>query len=441
MRGHRAFWSFVSLGICCMLPPALPRAQSPLSASEQRIVAAIDAETARALDLLERVVDINSGTMNLSGVRRVGDVFAEEFDGLGFRTRWIDGSAFNRAGHLLAERPGPGPHLLLIGHLDTVFEADSPFQRFERVSPTEARGPGIIDMKGGDVIIVQVLSALDAAGALDAMHVTVILTGDEEDEGRPADLARAALIDAAKTAQVAIGFENGDNDPRTALTARRGFTGWEVDVAGTPAHSSQVFTEPVGAGAAYELSRVLAGFYTSLSGEGLLSLNPGLILGGTTVEHDVEQSRGTAFGKTNVVAGRAIATGELRTISRAQLEAATATMRDIAARSLPRTTSRLTFHQGKPPMAASDGNRALLRLYSQVSVDLGLGEVTATDPRSAGAADIAYAADHVRMALDGLGLLGRADHTVNETADLNTLATQARRAALLMHRLTQKGLP
>src|SRR5690606_24358308 len=178
-------------------------AQSGLSADESRMVAFVEKTNDEALTLLETVVNINSGTQNFAGVREVGRIFQQEFDALGFKTTWVDGAPFNRAGHLVAERPGPGPKLLLIGHLDTVFEADSPFQKMERVdAPGEggryARGPGIIDMKGGNVVIVQAMKALRDIGALDSMHIVVVFTGDEEDAGDPVSLARAALMDAAK---------------------------------------------------------------------------------------------------------------------------------------------------------------------------------------------------------------------------------------------------
>src|SRR5256885_508117 len=130
-----------------------------LLSPEERIIArAADGENARTLALLQRIVDINSGTMNFAGVRRVADVLRGELDSLGFTTKWIDGASFHRAGHLVAEHAGPGPKLLLIGHLDTVFEPSSPFQRFERLDDSTTRGPGVIDMKGGDVIIIAALS-------------------------------------------------------------------------------------------------------------------------------------------------------------------------------------------------------------------------------------------------------------------------------------------
>ncbi len=248
-----------------------------LTPPERAIVEHVDAQNAEALALLERVVNINSGTQNFQGVHAVGQVFAAQFDALGFRTHWVDGAPFKRAGHLIAEHPGSGPRMLLIGHLDTVFEADSPFQKLERLDGNKARGPGVIDMKGGDVIIVQALKALQAAGALKTMNVVVVMTGDEEDSGDPLSLARAPLIAAAKGADVAIGFEDGPGDPRLAVTARRGTTGWLVRVKGTPAHSSQIFREDIGDGAVYEMARILNGFREKMAGEPHLTFNPGVL--------------------------------------------------------------------------------------------------------------------------------------------------------------------
>jgi glutamate carboxypeptidase len=411
--------------------------QSPLSSIEQRIASYADASRKEAEALLEKVVNINSGTMNLPGVRRVGEVFDAEFKALGFRTTWVDGAPFKRAGHLIAERDGTGPRVLLIGHLDTVFEADSPFQKFERLDADTARGPGIIDMKGGNIVIVYALKALAAAGALDGRAMTVILTGDEEDPGEPIALARAALFDAGRRADIAIGFENGNNNPANANISRRGFTGWTLRVKGTPAHSSQVFTDAVGAGAIYELSRILNGFYERLSKESLLSANPGMTLGGTTIDFDGPQSRGTAFGKTNVVAEHAMVIGDLRALSSQQLASAKKTMHEVVAANLPKTSAELTFDDSYPPMAPTDGNRQLLGQLNQVSVDLGLGTVTPVDPRNAGAADISFVANDVDMAIDALGLKGKDDHTVNETADLRLLPVQVKRAAVLLYRLTR----
>lgn len=408
-----------------------------LSPAERRIVAAVDAGVPGAEALLERLVNINSGTMHFAGVRAVGQVMLAEFAGLGFNARWVDGAAWGRAGHVIAEwrGHGRGPKVLLVGHLDTVFEADSPFQRFERLSPTAARGPGAMDMKGGNVVMLLALRALRETGRLDGLQITVVLMGDEESSGKPLALARRDLIHAAEWADIAIGLEDGDGDPRTAVIGRRGYTGWTLDVTGLAAHSSQVWSGDVGSGAIYEAARILTSFHDSLAGEPNLTLNPGLIVGGTTVTFDTEQDRGAAFGKPNVVAERVHASGDLRALTPEQFQRARAVMGRLAARHLPHTRAELTFAEGYPPLAPTDGNRRLLALLDQVSRDVGGGPVTAVDPARAGAADISFVAGLVEMAIDGLGLMGTGGHTVEETVDLTTLPLQAKRVAVLLHRL------
>src|SRR5687768_6110577 len=170
---------------------SLGAVQSGLSKEERAMAAFVDANQAEAIALLERAVNINSGTQNLDGIRRVGAIYRAELDALGFTTTWVNQDQVKRAGHLVAERKGSGgPKILLIGHLDTVFEADSPFQKFERLDGNKARGPGVIDMKGGNVIILTALKALKAAGLLDSLHIVVVMTGDEEEGGRPLRVAR-----------------------------------------------------------------------------------------------------------------------------------------------------------------------------------------------------------------------------------------------------------
>jgi glutamate carboxypeptidase len=416
--------------------PAAPGAALD-DATEQAIARAVDDRSAEALALLERLVNINSGTMNFDGVRQVGAMLRAEFDALGFTTSWVDGAPFGRAGHLVAARAGTGPRVVLIGHLDTVFEPSSAFQRFERLSETSARGPGVVDMKGGDVMIVHALGALARAGVLDRLHVVVIMTGDEEHPGEPRTEARRVLVEAARGAIAAIGFENGAGDPRRANISRRGTTSWTLRSTGTPAHSSQIFRDDVGPGAVFEAARVLEAFRVRLAGQRYLTFNPGVALGGTAVTLDAPQNQGTASGKTNIVAKDMVVQGDLRTLSPEQLDAAKAVMRDVVARPLPHTTSVIEFHDGYPPMAPTEGNRRLLALYDAVSRDLGLGPVEAVDPSKAGAADVSFVAGLVPMALDGIGLAGRDDHTDKETADLAMLAPLTKRAAVLLYRLSQ----
>jgi len=419
--------------LMCGVPSA---AAQQLTPAERRISAAIDAGVPDALNTLERAVNINSGTMNFAGVRTVGRLFAAEFERLGFTTRWVDGAAFGRAGHLVAEyHRGRGPKILFIGHLDTVFEDDSPFQRWERLDDSTARGPGSTDMKGGNVVMLLALRGLREAGLLDQMQITVVLDGDEENAGDPVPLARQAVTSAAEWADIAIGFEDGPGDPRTAVIGRRGSSNWLLRTSGVPYHSSQIFRPNVGSGAIYEAARILTAFHDSLSAEPNLTFNPGTIVGGTSTTFDVEQGRGTAFGKTNVVAESAVVAGDIRTLTPEQLRRSQETMRRLVARHYPRTGAEITFEDRYPPMAPTDGNRRLLAMFDQASRDLGSGPMGAADPARAGAADISFTAGLVEMALDGFGLLGSGGHTVTETANLRTLPVQAKRVATVLARL------
>jgi glutamate carboxypeptidase len=424
------------------LPGAVSGAPaSGLSATERRMMQSVDAHRDASVALLERVVNINSGTTNRAGVRAVGDAFRAELDGLGFRTRWVDGAAFGRAGHLVAERPvagaAPALRVLLIGHLDTVFEKDSPFQRFERKDGTHAGGPGTTDMKGGNVVMLLALRALREAGLLDRMDVRVYLGGDEEDSGAPLAAAREALLAAADGAEVALGFEDGDGSFERAVIARRGVEEWRLRVTAKAAHSSLILNPEIGAGAVYEVARILDAFRRELAPESAeVTFNPGMIVGGTAIEN-AEPARGTAFGKSNVIAETALVVGDLRTLAPDQLERTRSRMQEIVAQSLPHASAEIAFEPGYPPMAVTEGNRRLLALLDEASRDLGLGEVGAVKPRQAGAADISFVATKMKMAIDGLGLKGSGGHTAEETADLALLAPQAKRAAVLLARLAE----
>jgi glutamate carboxypeptidase len=406
------------------------------SNDERAIVKFIDDHNTEAIALLEKAVNINSGTQNHAGVKAVGALFRAEFDTLGFKTTWVDGAPFGRAGHLVAEHAGAGPKILLIGHLDTVFEPSSPFQKFERLDANFAKGPGIIDMKGGDVVILQALKALKSVGALDRMHIVVVMTGDEEDAGQPREKAREALINAAKGAQYAIGFEDGDGSPERAVTARRGTESWTLTVKATTGHSSQIFTPDMGNGAIFEAAKILNTFREKLSTEPHLTFNPGTFVGGTTAEFDKASAAGKAFGKTNVVAADAIVSGDMRALTPEQFAKTREAMSEIVkAANSKTTTATIVFGGGYPPLAPTPGNDALLAVFSKASEDLDLGKVTAVNPDRAGAADVSFVASEVKSAIDAAGLKGKDGHSSGETADLRTLSIQAKRAAVTLLRL------
>jgi glutamate carboxypeptidase len=436
----RLLASFIAyLSIWTLLPAALG-AQDRLSPAEQQVARRVDEGLDRSIALLEQIVNINSGTLNVAGVRAVHDVLAPHFERLGFQVRWVPlpGST-NRAGHLVAERRGTrGKRLLLIGHLDTVFEPGSPFQRFTRRGDV-AEGPGVADMKGGDVVLLLALEALHAEGALDGATITVVMTGDEEAPGQPTDVVRKDLVDAARNSDVALGFEPGPREGGSdaAVVARRSSSSWRLEVSANTGHSMLTFSEAIGAGAVYEAARILDTFYGELRGERYLTFNVGMLVGGTAVSFDPAKASGTADGKTNVVPQAVIATGDIRTISDEQLAKTRERMRQVVAMNLPGTKATITFSDGYPSMPPTGANQALLEQYSSISRALGEGPVVAVDAGSRGAADISFIASLVEAGIDGLGPYGTGMHAVGETIELPSIAVAAKRAAILMHRLTR----
>ena len=418
-----------------ILPIHTSRAQR-LNRTEKKIVEKVKSLDQASIAFLEKVVNINSGTMNLAGVKAVGKEFDAAFKAIQFNTEWIEmPEEMNRAGHLFARIDGKrGKKLLLIGHLDTVFEADSPFQTFERDGDF-AYAPGGNDMKGGDVVILFALRALHELNLIKDAGITVALTGDEERTGKPLSISRKDLIEAAKESDIALGFETATGF-NNATIARRGASGWKVETAGKRAHSSGIFSDRTGAGAIFELSRILNQFYEEVRGEEYLTFNPGNLLGGTFVNYENLKSSGTAYGKSNVVAQTAVVHGGLRFISEDQKQRARAKMRVIVADHLPSTNATITFTDSYPAMGPTDENKELLNQLSNVSEALGFGQVEAYDPGRRGAADISFVAEYV-PGLDGLGSMGTGAHTPQETVDLTTFNALIQRTAVFIYRLTR----
>ena len=409
-----------------------PLPAGPLTATEERIADWVDDHLEEAIALLGRAVDIPSSTTNVAGVRAVGELFATELRAIGLEPRW-EGlpPELLRAGHLFAERRGSrGKRLLLIGHLDTVLEG-GPFRREGNLG----WGIGASDMKGGDVILLYALKALHAAGALDDTQVVVALIGDEEEAARPLDVARAALVAAARDSDVALGFEGAVEG--VAVVGRRGIGSWRLTTSGTTGHSSQIFTDGLGFGAIFEAARILDRFREELVGEPYLTFNPSVVVGGSTLSYDAAMDQGSAQGRTNVIPDEVVVEGDIRYLTPEQQVLAAERMAAIVAGdNLHRTAASFELNPGYPPMAPTEGNYQLLGMLDAVSRDLGFGPVGPHDPAERGAADISFVAPYV-PGLDGLGAMGSREHAPDEHVRLDKLPMLIRRAALLIHRLLE----
>src|SRR5260221_523002 len=428
--------------LCCLLLPALTMpAQAQLSSPEKKAIAYINAHLDSAKQLLVESVNINSGTLNIEGVKKVGALYAARLEKLGFTIEWVsEPDSLHRAGHLVATHVGAGggpkkrKRLFLIGHRDTVFEPDMPGGPFTMLNDSTATGQGVNDMKGGDVVMITALEALQAAGQLKDMNVIAYFTGDEERSGNPHAVARMDFIERAKTCDIALGFESATGLHQVAAS-RRGASGWTLDITAKTGHSAMVFRDNYGDGAIYEAARILNAFREQLGSEQYLTFNPGFIIGGSGIKIDAQDARGEVVGKTNIISPAAHVTGDLRFLTEAQKLAARQKMQAIVAASLPGTNATISFKDGLPAMEPTPGNLQLVQVTDKVTKDMGLGETTACDPGLRGAGDISDIAHYLDF-LDGLGAPGEGAHKAGETIDLKGFPLMIQRAAVLMYRLT-----
>ena len=426
----------IFLVLLLSISPIISFAQQKLSAEEKKLVERIENNYQETQALLEEVININSGSLNLEGVREVGRVFEREFQKIGFQTEWVDVPAeVRRAGHFVATRTGTkGKKLFLIGHLDTVFEKDMPFTPFTWLNDSTATGQGANDMKGGDVLVLASLKALHELGYLKDRTITVYFNGDEESTGN-GTLSRQDFIARAKEHDIALAYETAQGFGGATI-ARRGASGWTLKTTGKQGHSSGVFGQNAGFGAIYEAARILNEFREALAGERYLTFNPGQFVGGSDVSINSSTGAGSSLGKTNIVAREAIVTGDLRFLGEAQKEAARVKMREIVAKNLHLTDAEITFSDGIPSMEPGPGNYALAETLSLVSQDLGYGPVKPGDPGSRGAGDISFVSSFMDS-LDGLGASGSGAHAPGETINMKQFPSLIKRNTLLLYRLTR----
>lgn len=411
--------------------------KAQLTKTEKKIITNVNKQMPQTLQMLEALVNINSGTLNIKGVKQTGQLLRNEFNKIGFTTEWIAmPDSLKRAGHLVAYRRGKkGKKLFLIGHLDTVFEPDMPPNPYQILSDSTATGQGVNDMKGGDMVILAALQALNKSGHLKNTTITAYFTGDEEKSGSPVSVSRADFIQRARQSQVALAFE-GAGGLTSVADARRGSSGWQLNVYGRQAHSSGVFN--VGYGAIYEASRIVNEFRQQLGSEKYLTFNPGIFVGGSELNFDSAAIKAQVSGKTNIISPSAYVQGDLRFLTEAQKLAAREKMRLIAyTNNLKDTRAEITFQDGIPAMEPTKGNSDLVQVLSKVSVDMKAGRVRAGDPGLRGAGDVSYIAKYVD-ALDGLGASGKGSHAPGETINLKEFPLLIQRAALFIYRLTKE---
>lgn len=399
---------------------------------KQKIIQYIDDHTQDQIHFLKQIVNINSETENIEGVKEVGKVFQQQFADLGFKSRWITmPKSMERAGHLVAERNGnKGKSILILGHIDTVFRPNDPFNKFT-LNNDVATGPGVLDNKGGDAVILYALKALQYANVLQDASITVILTGDEENVGKPIDAARRILQHAAEKADVALEFE-WSNSLNSATVARRGQTSWLMTVKGKTQHSYLIFEDVKDKGSIYIAAEILSAFYENFVDIYGVSINPAIIAGGTSAM--IEKDHGFAIGKKNIIPAKTVVSGDMRYISEQQKLSIMKQMQRIIFQ-IARKGATIEFNEKKLAMPLTLKNQELLLKFSQISDSLGYGKIEAYDPMKRDASDLSYVASIVPSNLAGLGPVGKGAHSSHESIDLNSLPITTKRAAMLLYYL------
>ena len=381
---------------------------------------------------------INSGTLNPEGVRAVGELYRADLEALGFKTRWIDmPPAMKRAGHLVATHEGDqGKRVLLLGHMDTVFEKGSSVPLWERRGD-RVRGQGVNDMKGGDVIMIQALRALKARARW-----------TERTSRSCSPATRSAPVRRCRRRAPRWWRWAGAPTTRCRSRAATSTAAW------TGQHRApflgRLGAAGQGQGGAFD-GRVLVaiGFWRHLrvrahpqrisraGDRARPDLQPGPGFGGTNISYADDTATASAFGKSNVIARDAEVLGDLRYLSPEQGERARQKMQAIVSSgNLPGTSASISFSEGYPPMPPTEAGRKLAEIYSQASVDAGLGRIGIVDPSQRGAGDVQFVAPYT-VGIDGLGAQGRGAHTDDEELEIASIERGAVRAALLIYRLTQ----
>jgi glutamate carboxypeptidase len=381
-----------------VISPALARTAAP-APKDTRVFAAAQATRAPQLQLLEEVVNIDSGTGDVAGGRKVAEVLVARLKALGMTVESVPAEEAGLAENTVATLAGRGrTRILLIGHIDTVFEPGTARQRPFHMDDKRAYGPGVSDEKGGVVEALYALRILHDLGFTNFNRIVFLMETSEE-RGSPG--TRALIARLLKDADVELNLEPGDL-PDTLTVWRKGSDTFRIDVKGRAAHAGVAPQE--GRNAALELIHQISGLETlPKSGEGLTA--------NLTVMH--------AGTRGNIIPEDAWALVNVRVRDKADFGRIEQLLRRNAATTvIPDTRVTVSGGEGFPPLP---NNPATDRLAARAQrIYAGIGRTLAAGGNG-GASESALAADAGVAALDGLGPVGGGFHSDKEFLELETL--------------------
>ncbi|MEN9674275.1 MAG: hypothetical protein RIS76_171 [Verrucomicrobiota bacterium] len=369
-----------------------------------------------ALDLLRRMVEINSWTENRDGVERVGRLTSAAFAPLGFEAEWIPSRNPAWGDHLVMTRPGRTPQsVAMVSHLDTVFPPEEEERNQFRWSVEGDRlfGPGTHDIKGGTVMMWLVLDALKALAPAAFDHVTWRLLWNSSEEMLSADFGDVCRARMGPDTLAALVFEAEGKGPgvRRMVVARKGRGTWRVRVTGRGAHAG---VHPArGANAIVQLARVVTRISEFNDSTRDLTVNVGVIRGGgglNRVPHEAE-----AEGEFRAFDGASYAWGRDQLMSLAGCGDVVSAVDGFPCAV---AVEILSEHRPWPRNSGTDG---LLVHFTAAAAEL--GQVVEGERRG-GLSDGNHLWDHVPT-LDGLGPSGDNDHCSERSSDGSKLPEYA----------------
>ena len=401
-----------------LLVGARENAQSAAT-KDPKVLAAAQAARSAQLQLLEQVVNIDSGTGDVEGGRRVAGVLIPRLQALGMSIESVPAEAPGLAENTVATLAGRGKtRILMIGHIDTVFEPGTAARRPYRADDKRAYGPGVGDEKGGVIEGLYALQILHDIGFKDFGKIVFLIETSEE-RGSPG--TKGVIAKLLTDADVELNLEPGD-EPDVITVWRKGSTTFHIDVKGRAAHAGVAPQD--GRNAATELIHQISGVDVfPKSGPGLTA-NLTLMQAGT---------------RANIIPENASAQINVRVRDKADFERVEETLRRNAATTIvPDTKVSITREGAFPPLPNNPATDKLAaraeRIYSGIGRTLAPGG-------NGGASESALAADAGVPALDGLGPVGGGFHSDQEFIDLDTLTPRLYLLTRLLMELGPKPPP
>jgi len=382
-----------------------------------KIMQALDSRETEMLDLLEKLVNIDSGTYLKAGVNRIADIIAPKLGQLGFDVERLSQADFGD--HLLARKGGSAAkRLLCIGHMDTVFPDGEAKRRPLRTEGDNAYGPGVIDMKGGIVVLLYSLQALMEAdpNLYRSLDLAVILNSEEE-IGSPT--STPYIIREAKKADTVCVLEPARPKGQVVIK-RKGVGKYCLTVHGKAAHAG---VQPeMGISAIEEMARTILELHALTDFEDGLTVNVGVITGGS---------------RSNIIAEQAYAEIDVRAVDQAQMDHAEKELNRVCRPHRDGIRMELTGGIEFPPMLKTQRSLELLRLVQEAGREVGAD----IDEMFTGGGSDGNNTSHYAPTIDGLGPQGTGAHSPDETLIVPSLLKRSKVLALFVEKWQRSFAP